>query len=471
MRINRQTASELIIYRSSDRNALVLPLTLLGITLVGFIFVVSSGRVPTSGFLLLAALGAYGLSMVYGVLQSVTLTLDKTADEVRCDRKTLLGTKRWQLPLSTLKAVSVGKFKRRYTKANGNRATRWSYNLTFVTSDEQKKGTPYYNDGESVDAALQAIKEFLGPLTTTQDANQQARQFIASNHRMRITPDYQTWRETIFNIDAAQAGGSENDTNQVYGVLMDVGMIDNQTSERWAISLTAFLSGEASFRPTPGGGMVGLGGEPKVAQVAQEIVQLAQTLLPKASPIEDRALPEPDLVQFLLLTPGGVYGVADDINKLLKKPEDPCNTLLNKFGFIRQVADQRIDKKQTPSTTEKSQTAPTNSLYVLAFTASDMDQDMLLDSYQLVCQRLEEKDPIFKKHLDAWIESKSQLMLARVQYAANMHTPETMQTSLEGWLKGQYNIVATPVAGRNFFMHGVRDDQGKEKVFLFYFDD
>lgn len=90
MRINRQTETELSFYRSSDRNALVVPLTLLGITLVGFIFVVSSGRVPTSGFLLLAALGVYGLSMVYGVLQSVTLTLDKTADEVRCDLKTLL---------------------------------------------------------------------------------------------------------------------------------------------------------------------------------------------------------------------------------------------------------------------------------------------------------------------------------------------------------------------------------------------
>ena len=60
---------------------------------------------------------------------------------------------------------------------------------------------------------------------------------------MSITPDYQTWRETIFNIDVNQAVGSESDTNQVYGVLMDVGMIDELTSERWAISLTAFLSG------------------------------------------------------------------------------------------------------------------------------------------------------------------------------------------------------------------------------------
>ena len=45
-----------------------------------------------------------------------------------------------------------------------------------------------------------------------------------------------------------------------------------------------------------------------------------------------------------------------------------------------------------------------------------------------------------------------------------------MQTSMMGWLERQYNIVATPVAGSNFFMHGVRDSEGKEKVFLFYFD-
>lgn len=348
MRINQQTASELVIHISRDSKGLILPLVMLGITVLGFIVGASSGKVPASGFLILVLLGGYGLSMLYGVLQSETLTLDTVADEVRCDRKTLLGTKQWQLPLSTLRNVSVGTSKRRYTKIDGNKATHWSYNLAFVNSDDQKKEMLYYNDGESVDAALQTIQKFLEPLTTpSQDANQQKRQFSASNHRMRITPDYHSWRETIFSIDASQAGGSENDTNQVYGVLMDVGMIDNQTSERWAISLTAFLSGEASFRPTPGGGMVGLEADPKVAKVAQEIVQIAQTLLPQASPIEDRALPEPDLVQFFFLTSSGVYGVADDLNRLQKKADAPFKTLLNKFRFIRQVADQLIDQKQT----------------------------------------------------------------------------------------------------------------------------
>ncbi|NEZ62383.1 hypothetical protein D0962_06250 [Leptolyngbyaceae cyanobacterium CCMR0082] len=344
MRINKQTDLELVIVSASDRNGLILPLIILSLTVLGCILIVSSGEVPAYGFWLLAALGAYGLYMLYLALQSETLTLDKTVDAVRCDRKTLLGTKRWQLQFSTLQNVSVGTHKRRYKKRNGNYGTHWFYNLTFATSDDQKKEMLYYNDGEGVDAALQAIKEFLGE-TPFQGDNPHERQFNASNHRMRITPDYQTWREAIFNIDAGQAGGSDSDIDQVYGVLMDVGMMDGRTSERWAISLTAFLSGEASFRPTSGGGMVGLGADLKVAQVAQEIVQMAQTLLPKASPIEDHALPEPDLIQFLFLTPDGVYGVADDLHRLQKKTDDPFNTMLNKFGFIRQFADQRIDQR------------------------------------------------------------------------------------------------------------------------------
>ncbi len=346
MRIFKQTDSELVIQNLRGRNELVLPLSVLGLTVLGIVTMALGGGLAPPVALFLLAVGACGVYMLYGVLQSETLTFDKVADELRCDRNTLLGTKRWHLQLSTLQDVSVGTLKRRYKKPNGNYGTRWSYNLKLVTRDDQKKELLYDDDGESVDAALQAIKEFLEPLTTpSQGANQQERQFSASNHRMRITPDYQTWRETIFNIDARQAGDSESDTNQVYGVLMDIGMIDSRTSERWAISMTSFLSGEASFRPTPGGGTIGLGSAPKVAEVAQEIVQMAQTLLPNTFPIDDRALPEPGLVQFFLLTPGGIYGVADDLQRLQRKPDDPLNTMLNKFGFIRQFAEQSLEKK------------------------------------------------------------------------------------------------------------------------------
>ena len=345
MRIIGQTASKLVIHISMEGKALVLPLSVLGLTLLGLGFLILGGEITTPLFLFLVVMGVFGLYMLYGVLQSETLTFDKTANEIRCDRKTLLGTRRWQLPLSTLQNISVATLKRQYKKASGNRGVRWSYTLKLVTRDNQAKELLYQDDGDSVNAAYQAINQFLGPLANASySANQRDSQPSEMNPRMRVTPDYQNWRDSIFNIHPSQVGGSDNDTSRVYGVLMDVGMIDSRVSERWAISMTAFLSGEASFQPTPGSGVVGLGNDPKVAKVAQEIVQIAQTLLPDAFPIEDRALPEPSLVQFFFLTPGGVYGLADDLQKL-QKTDDPLGTMLNKFGVIRQFAEQILDKR------------------------------------------------------------------------------------------------------------------------------
>lgn len=339
MQITKQTDSELVIYSPTHRQELVLPLMMLVIALVGFGLMAASGGVDPSGAVILAAVGAWALYIVYGALQAETLTFDKVANEVRCDRTTLLGAKRWKISLSELQDVSVSAYKRRHKKASGSRVTRWFYTLKLVARDSEPKTLLYQKDRDSVDAACHAISQFAGPFSPTSEAGPEA------PSRMRITPDYQGWRETIFNIQPGGAGAADdNDTSQVYGVLMDVGMLDSTTSTQWAMSLTAFLSGEASFQPTVGGGYVGLGGDPKVAKIAQEIVQIAQTLLPKAFPIEDRALPEPDLVQFFLFTAGGVYGVADNIQNL-QTPDDPLGQMLNRFGFIRQFADQRQDEK------------------------------------------------------------------------------------------------------------------------------
>lgn len=338
MQITQQSDSELVIHSPINQQELILPVAILGVTVLGFILRVSKGGLVPSAVLFLAALGAYGLYMLYGVLQSETLTFDKTAKEVRCDRTTLLGAKRWKIPLADLQNVSVSTYKRRYKKANGKQATRWSYTLKLVARDTQTKTLLYQDDGDSVDTACHAISQFVGPFASPPESDH------GSYYRMKITPDYRRWRETIFNLQPGQAGAANSDANQVYGVLMDVGMMEESTSEQWAMSLTAFLSGEASFRPTVGGGCVGLGEDPKVANVAQEIVQIAQTLLPKVSPIRDRALPDPDLVQFFLFTAGGVYGVADNIRNV-QTSSDPLGQMLNRFGLIRQVADQRQDSR------------------------------------------------------------------------------------------------------------------------------
>ena len=106
--------------------------------------------------------------------------------------------------------------------------------------------------------------------------------------------EYQKWREMIFSVKPEQVDVAKTTTNQVYGVIMDIGQIDLQTSINWAISLSTFPTGEASFHPTPGGSVAGLGNDPKVAQVAQEIVQTAQVLLPETNLTQDlSSLPEP----------------------------------------------------------------------------------------------------------------------------------------------------------------------------------
>jgi hypothetical protein len=224
MRVLNQTAAELVIQTSADQKEWLWPVSLLGVTAVGLVFAVSQSANPLF-FLFLIGLGAFGLYLLYDNLQSETVTLDKTANEVRVDRKTPLGTQRWQVPLSSLQNVSVVTFKRRHKKADGNYETQWFYTLKFDTQDNQAKELRYHNDGDSVDAVYQAIQQFIGPLAAAGGG--------PDNHpphesppRMRISPNYQNWRDAIFNLDPSQAGVSENSPNQVYGVLMDVGMID-----------------------------------------------------------------------------------------------------------------------------------------------------------------------------------------------------------------------------------------------------
>jgi hypothetical protein len=136
---------------------------------------------------------------------------------------------------------------------------------------------------------------------------------------------------------------SKDETNKVYGVLMDYGLIDQQRMVNWVISMSAFPTGEASFRPSVGGGMIGLGGDPEVAQVAKDIVAYAQTLLSQSKPTKDFSLPSPGEVRFILLTTNGMHVIEGHLNDM-QFPGHVGLKLLNQFGFIRQFADNQLDK-------------------------------------------------------------------------------------------------------------------------------
>lgn len=162
--------------------------------------------------------------------------------------------------------------------------------------------------------------------------------FGAKKPKLETTADYQQWRKVIFAVEPEQVDISKSEVDRVYGVVMDIGMLDQQHATHWAMSLSAFPTGEASFRPTVGGGVVGLGGNPQVAQAAQEIVQIAQTLWPATEPTQDLSLPEPGFVQFFLLTTSGVRRVKDHLDKM-QRPDNPFGLLLDRFAFIRRFAD------------------------------------------------------------------------------------------------------------------------------------
>lgn len=164
---------------------------------------------------------------------------------------------------------------------------------------------------------------------------------------MMISNNYRQWRSQILTIRPEQVGQPANGT-QVYGVIMDIGMIDTASNTPWAISLSAFSTGEASFYPSPGGGVSGLGGDPQVAQMAQEIITSAQSLQMDAASVTDVSLPDPGFVRFLFFTPGGLRQVQGHLQEL-QTPNHPLLPLLNRFGRIRQFADQVIDQQRSQS--------------------------------------------------------------------------------------------------------------------------
>ncbi len=162
--------------------------------------------------------------------------------------------------------------------------------------------------------------------------------------KLTMTEDYQRWREMIFAVKPEQVGASANEADRVYGVIMDIGMVDFQHAAHWAISLSAFPTGEASFRPTPGGGVNGLENDPQMAHVGPEIVEIAQTLWRETIPTENFTLPEPGFVQFFFLTTGGVRGFKRYLGDM-QKLENPFSQLLNRFGSIRDFADRILDQR------------------------------------------------------------------------------------------------------------------------------
>ncbi|RMF05057.1 MAG: hypothetical protein D6768_01830 [Chloroflexi bacterium] len=283
--------------------------------------------------------------------------------------------------------------------------------------------------------------------------------FGGKNTEIQTTEEYRAWRAQAFTVAPEQVGVSGSDAGRVFGVIMDIGLVDRPSSTHWAISLNAFPTGEAAYHPTPGGSATGLGSIPEAAQMARQIVQNAQALLPQTNETQDFSLPEPGFVQFFFLTPGGVRVFRNQLDNL-QKPGNDFSQLLDQFGFIRRVADQLLDKNRN---------FKIKGLYVLALTALQMDQATLMGFTRMAADRLQAKDPVFKQRMEQWRQSRTRIEIAGAPHVAG-YTLAHMQGIMTNWLKQKFSITLNPTPGTDFFVNGMRDRQGKENIVLYYFD-
>jgi hypothetical protein len=109
-------------------------------------------------------------------------------------------------------------------------------------------------------------------------------------------------------------------------------------------------------------------------------------------------------------------------------------------------------------------------LYVMAFTPQEVASEELKALVHVADGMLRVKNPVFKQLMEEGMAPQTRIEIANLQYVPVMHSPQTMQTTLAGWLKHRYNVPYEPVVGKNFFPHGMKDPQGKETYVLFYFD-
>lgn len=107
-------------------------------------------------------------------------------------------------------------------------------------------------------------------------------------------------------------------------------------------------------------------------------------------------------------------------------------------------------------------------VYMMAFTPEKMDNGMLMAVCQMAADRLAAKSPAFAQRMNL-LSKDTRMNMSNQLYAENMHTPQNMQLTLEGWLHNN-QVVTDMRFGDNFFPHGMRDPKGRENFFLYYFD-
>lgn len=156
-----------------------------------------------------------------------------------------------------------------------------------------------------------------------------------------VSQEYQNWRELIFSHQPARPLRGVPD--EVYGILMDVGMGDGR-DQYLAISMYVLDTGEASLKASTGSGVAGLGDIKELAGLPQYMLQLGQSLLSWTVPVKNLDYPEPNRVYFYFLTTSGIRVCKCGLNDL--KNGHPLYEMFFRFSTIKSFADKIMDDQR-----------------------------------------------------------------------------------------------------------------------------
>ncbi|MEM9955103.1 MAG: hypothetical protein AAF846_26075 [Chloroflexota bacterium] len=158
----------------------------------------------------------------------------------------------------------------------------------------------------------------------------------------QMTPQYQQWREMIFNLKAEDVGFKTDGANKVFGTIMDVGLPGGRN---FVVSVSAFTTMECSMRTSFGGGLSGVGEHPQINQQLQAIIPLTQKLVSQAEKASKPKLPTSGIVHFHYLTTDGLYTYGAPIQQLMT-PQHPYSELFGCFSQVKAIIDQLFDEMQ-----------------------------------------------------------------------------------------------------------------------------
>lgn len=116
--------------------------------------------------------------------------------------------------------------------------------------------------------------------------------------RRNISQVYLDLRSQVLQFRAAPGADAQSD---VIAVLMETGF------RRAVATLVAVADGTASLYFSPGGGILGAGGQDAVRRIGRELLASAQQFVAEACATESFPLPQVDRVRFYFVTPGGIY--------------------------------------------------------------------------------------------------------------------------------------------------------------------